>query len=229
MVLDLRVNFFRFTQLSPGYTSQAQAITPQSIGMTNMIEAPTVTNAVIPNITISAFGNSGTPALFGSGSYSWSPYNSWQFTPNFTWTKGRHTFKAGFEYHYEARGNENPGNAYGTFTFDSSWTRQESSKNVLTNDQYNSVASLLLGLPTSGGIDNNASSYYSRPYYGWYFDDDWRVNNRLTVSIGLRYDVQLPYLGPAITVTFPASISLWSTRTAARFYACNGMRMPGGV
>lgn len=193
MVLDVRANYMRFVQLTPGYTSQAQAITPQSIGMTNMVEAPTVSTAVIPNIIITGMGNS-TANLFGSGSYSWSPYNSWQLTPNLTWTRGRHTFKTGFEYHYETRGNVNPGNAYGTFTFDSSWTRQESSKNVLTNDQYNSIASLELGLPQSGGIDNNATSYYSRPYYGVYFTDDWKVSQKLTATIGLRYDVQLPYL-----------------------------------
>jgi hypothetical protein len=189
MVLDLRANFMRFVQLSPGYTSQAQAITPQSIGMTNMTEAPTVTNAQIPNISLTGFAT-----FFGSGSYSWSPYNSWQFTPNLTWTKGRHAFKAGFEYHYEARGNVSLGQAYGSFSFDSTWSRQQSSKNVATNDQYLSVASLLLGLPQSGNIDNNATSYYSRPYYGWYFDDDWKVTDKLLVSVGLRYDIQLPYL-----------------------------------
>ena len=189
MVLDIRANYFRFVQLTPGYTSQAQAITPQSIGMTNMVEAPTVTSKVIPNFAIAGFGT-----FFGSGSISWSPYNSWQFTPNLTWTKGRHAFKAGFEYHYETRGNVSLGQAYGGFTFDSSWTRQESGKNVLTNDQYNSVASLLLGLPQVGNIDNNATSYFSRPYYGWYFDDDWKVTNKLTVSVGLRYDIQVPYL-----------------------------------
>ena len=194
MVLDIRANYMRFVQLSPGYTSQAQAITPQSIGMTGIKDAPTVTNQVIPNIDIVGFSTGSPGGFFGSGSYSWSPYNSWQLTPNLTWTKGRHAFKAGFEYHYETRGNVSLGQAYGGFTFDSSWTRQESGKNVLTNDQYNSVASLLLGLPQAGNMDNNATSYFSRPYYGWYFDDDWKVTNKLTVSIGLRYDIQVPYL-----------------------------------
>ena len=194
MVLDLRANFFRFVQLSPGYTSQAQAITPQSLGMTNLTGAPTVTTSVVPNLDIVGYSGGSPGGFFGSGSYSWSPYNSWQFTPNLTWTRGRHAFKAGFEYHYEAKGNVSLGQAYGAFTFDSSWTRQESTKNVLTNDQYNSVASLLLGLPQTGNQDNNATSYYTRPYFAWYFDDDWKVNNKLTVSIGLRYDIQLPYL-----------------------------------
>src|SRR5205814_8581918 len=61
-------------------------------------------------------------------------------------------------------------------------------------DTYMGVASLLLGIPTSGGIDNNATSYITRPYYGWYAQDDWKVNDRLTLNIGLRYEFQLAYL-----------------------------------
>jgi hypothetical protein len=194
MVLDVRANYFRFVQLTPGYTSQALAISATSLGMTNLTPAPTVNNSVVPNITIAGFSGGSPAVFFGSGSITWQPYNSWQVTPNLTWTKGRHSMKAGFEYHYEARGNQSLGQAYGAFTFDSSWTRQQSSRNFLTNDQYNSVASMLLGLPQSGNIDNNATSYNTRPYYGIYFNDDWKVTSRLTVQIGLRYDVQLPYL-----------------------------------
>ena len=69
MVLDVRANYFRFVQLTPGYTEQAQSITPASVGMTGMIHAPTVSQAVIPNINIAGFAS----PLFGSGSFSWSP------------------------------------------------------------------------------------------------------------------------------------------------------------
>ncbi len=193
MVLDVRANYFRFVQLTPGYTEQAQSITPASVGMTGMIQAPTVSQAVIPNINIGGFSG----PLFGSGSFSWSPYNSWQFAPNLTWQHGRHALRFGFEVHYEARGNVAPGNAYGSLTFASSLTQQASDHASTTNggvDQYMGVASLLLGMPTSGGIDNNASYYITRPYYGWYAQDDWKVTDRLTVNIGLRYELQLGYL-----------------------------------
>jgi len=191
--LDIKASYFRFTQLTPGYTEQAQSITPASVGMTGMIHAPTVTTSVIPNINIGGFAS----PLFGSGSYSWSPYNSWQLLPSLSWQKGRHSLRFGFELHYEARGNVAPGNAYGTLTFGSGLTQQASDHASTTNggaDTYLGLATFLLGVPTSGSIDNNASYYISRPYYGGYVQDTFRVNNHLTLDIGLRYEVQIPYL-----------------------------------
>ncbi len=192
-VLDVKASYFRFTQLSPGYTEEAQSITPASLGMTGMIHAPTVTTSVVPNINIGGFAS----PLFGSGSYSWSPYNSWQFLPSLNWQKGTHSLRFGFEAHYEARGNVAPGNAYGTLTFGSGLTQQASDRASTTNggaDTYLGLATFLLGIPTSGSIDNNASYYISRPYYAGYVQDTWRATPRLTIDIGLRYEVQIPYL-----------------------------------
>src|ERR1035438_9300072 len=90
-IFDLKASYFRFTQLTPGYTAAAQAITPQSIGMTNMIHAPTVSSAAIPNISIDGF----TGPLFGSGSFSWTPYNRWILTPSVTMSKGKHQLHFG--------------------------------------------------------------------------------------------------------------------------------------
>ncbi len=193
MVLDLKASWWRFVQLTPGYSTAAQGITAASLGMTNMPHAPTVSNGVVPNINIGGF----TSPLFGSGSYSWSPYSRWIFNPTLSWTKNRHQFRFGFETSYEAKGNVAPGNAYGTWTFASSLTQQATDHASTTNggvDQYMGVASLLLGIPTGGSIDNNASYYLTRPYYAVFAQDDWRVSDRLTVNIGLRYEVQPAYL-----------------------------------
>jgi hypothetical protein len=193
-VLDLRANWYRFVQWSPGYTTPARDITPQSIGMTNMVEAPTVSDKVIPNFTIGSFGGSGASQFFGSGSYTFTPYDSWDFMPSVTWTKGRHSFQFGGEFRYEQRGNVSPGDAYGNFGFSSTFTRAASDRSLNSTDQYNSIASMLLGLPGSGDIANNATSYVTRPYYGVYANDTWRVTQRFTVTIGLRWDVQVPWL-----------------------------------
>jgi Carboxypeptidase regulatory-like domain len=192
-VLEVKASFFRFVQLTPGYTAAAQSITPQSLGMTGMIHAPTVTKSVIPNINIGGF----TGPLFGSGSFSFGPYNRWIFNPSLSLTRGKHSLRFGFETSYEARGNFSPGQAYGSFTFGSTLTQQATGHASTTNggtDTYMGIASLLLGMPTSGNIDNNATSYFTRPYYAWYAQDDWKVTPRLTLSIGLRYEIQLAYL-----------------------------------
>ncbi|MEO7142019.1 MAG: carboxypeptidase-like regulatory domain-containing protein, partial [Bryobacteraceae bacterium] len=65
VVLDIRGNLARFIQDTPGYNDQALKIAPASIGMTGMIHAPTVSQAVIPNINIGGFSG----PLFGNGSF----------------------------------------------------------------------------------------------------------------------------------------------------------------
>ena len=51
---------------------------------------------------------------------------------------------------------------------------------------------MLLGLPNSGSIPYNATAFWSQHYIGLYFQDDWRVSKRLTLNLGLRWDVERP-------------------------------------
>jgi hypothetical protein len=221
-VFDIKANWFRFVQLTPSYTTQAQAISAASLGITGLQPAPTVTNSVMPEVNIGGF----TGTLFGSGgSYSWSPYNSWQILPSVTLTRGSHSLRFGGEVHYEAKGNVAPGDAYGQFTF-GNITSQASGHTFLSTEAYNGIASLLLGMPTSGDQQINASYYLTRPYYGLYAQDDWKVNNKLTVNIGLRWDVQLPYeerynrMGSefninAVNPLSPQILAAWNANAAA--------------
>jgi hypothetical protein len=52
-----------------------------------------------------------------------------------------------------------------------------------------SFASMLLGLPTYAEIDTVYSKVRGGKIFGGYFEDQWRVNDRLTLNLGLRYDV----------------------------------------
>lgn len=53
-----------------------------------------------------------------------------------------------------------------------------------------SIASLLLGTAASGSTQFNADIAGSMRYYAGYFQDTWRVNPRLTLMFGVRYDIQ---------------------------------------
>ncbi len=50
-------------------------------------------------------------------------------------------------------------------------------------------ASMLLGLPTYAEIDSVYSGVHGGKIFGTYFSDQWRVNDRLTLNLGLRYDI----------------------------------------
>jgi outer membrane receptor protein involved in Fe transport len=52
-----------------------------------------------------------------------------------------------------------------------------------------SLSSMLLGLPTYAEIDTVYSKVRGGKIFGGYFEDQWRVNDRLTLNLGLRYDV----------------------------------------
>ena len=71
------------------------------------------------------------------------------------------------------------------------WTRQFDNRDQGSKDG-SGIASLLLGVPNGGHIDYNDSYYRTNQYYAGYFQDDWKLNSRLTLNFGLRYEVQRP-------------------------------------
>ena len=187
-ILDVRGSFGRLTSFFPRYTDFD--LTADKLGMTQMIHAPTVQKNTVPQVVVGGY----TQLFATAGTvFSWETNNQWNLTPSLTMTRGKHALRTGIELHYYARGADSPGWANGSFTFNKSWTQQFPDLDQGTFDG-SSVASVLLGAPTGGNIDSNASSYRTRPYFGFYVQDDWNVTPRLTMNLGLRYDVQIPWL-----------------------------------
>jgi len=188
-VLDVRASYGRFNQVTPGYNDQAAAITSKSVGMTNMLQAPTWPRDSIPAFTFDGYGR-----LFaGDNSISQRFDNQWNFTPSLNMTRARHNLRVGFELNYVARAETGSGAAAGLFDFNNGWTQQRSGPRQNQGDG-STVASVLLGVPASGRINYNDTTYRTRPYYGWYVQDDWKLNNKITLNLGLRYDIQLPWI-----------------------------------
>lgn len=104
--------------------------------------------------------------------------------------EGNQTFRFGGEYRVLRSNNGSLGSlAAGSFDFNSVFTRGPNPQ-VNTNTQAQAFASFLLGLPSSGTVQNNTTTAEQAPYYGFYFQDDLRVTQKLTLNLGLRYEFE---------------------------------------
>jgi hypothetical protein len=188
-VLDVRASFSRFTQFFPD-TNLTVGVTAASLGMTNLAHAPTSTLGAPPEILIDQFAN-----LFGTGAnlYTWSTDNQWNIAPTLTMTRGAMTLKFGLDLVYAMQGSGNVGQANGELDFTRYGTQQYPLNGLATNVGAG-IADVLLGIPASGFVDWNDTYYRTWPYFGIYAQNDWRIAHNLTLNLGLRYDVQIPWV-----------------------------------
>ena len=105
---------------------------------------------------------------------------------------GSHSLKTGFEFRsYRETDKFFANNQTGQFNFDSTWTRGPLDNAPTAPGQLGqSFASFLLGLPSSGFV-NRAADYAEQSLtWGFFIHDDWKFNSRLTLNLGLRYEIE---------------------------------------
>lgn len=105
---------------------------------------------------------------------------------------GAHSLRTGFEFRrYAETSTFFANDQTGQFSFDANWTRGPLDNSPAAPGSLGqSFAAFLLGLPTSGQIVRRASYDESSATYGFYLQDDWRVGPRLTLNLGLRYELE---------------------------------------
>ena len=187
-VFDLRFAFGRFTEFFPS-SAGSSTLTAADLGIEQIPRPPARVNSEAPpRFNLDLFD-----PIVGSNVYSWSTQNQWSLQPGVIQTRGRHVLHYGVEAVYAVISDSSSGRANGDFTFGRNWSQQWVGRNVGPRDG-SAIADLLLGTPASGYVDYNDSSYRSWPYFALYFQDNWRITPKLTVTLGLRYDVQIPFV-----------------------------------
>lgn len=104
--------------------------------------------------------------------------------------RGSHTARAGFDMRGQFRTGGGGGNTSGNFSFDNRWTRRNDDNFTPAGNLAHSWAAFLMGLPASMTIGDNDSYAMLNPYYAWYVQDSWRLNQRLTLNAGLRLEYE---------------------------------------
>lgn len=80
----------------------------------------------------------------------------------------------------------------GQFVFDNTYTRQRQGAAAGEVNGLQAFASFLLGYPTTLQIVRRADFSEVSKTYGFFVQDDWRFSKRLTLNLGLRYEVETP-------------------------------------
>ena len=139
----------------------------------------------IPNVTINNYSSIGDGT---EGPYA-NNNNTLQFVDNFSWIRGKHTFRFGGEFrreHYDQDGNQF---ARGQFTF-----QPNATVNPATKTGGDSFADYLLGqLYQSEAAVAIGSARNLRNSTAFYVDDTWHVTPKLTLALGVRYELTPPF------------------------------------
>jgi hypothetical protein len=101
-------------------------------------------------------------------------------------TAGRHNLTFGSEYRRIRMDFQDFGNAPGTYSFSGAFTQATASES--DGQSGSDIADLLLGLPISGEIDLTTFLHTYLDYNALFAQDDWRINSRLTLNLGLRWE-----------------------------------------
>jgi hypothetical protein len=206
---DFKLSFSRFQNRNQdGILSAAK---PSSVLGLNMPLPPVTTLKDVPEMNgILTNSSSNDNTIFGNqDDLEASTYVT--LDADFTKSRGAHNFHFGGGIYYYTYGNPINGtvtnNANGAFGFTGQWTQfdplnancyQPSTLSGLGSACSGTFApngfgyaDFLLGLPGNGNVNWNDSLYDYQPIWNAYVQDDWKINHRLTVNLGLRYDVQI--------------------------------------
>jgi hypothetical protein len=177
LIAEVRAGYSRLKVLNLQEDYNVDVVSKLGIlGLTDVGKTPFNNGAPRVSLTGYAGIGGGTSQPQGRGE------NTYHYVATMTYIRGTHTFKMGGDYFRFLFNSFNTSTGRGSFNFDGRYTG-------------NSVADLLLGFPFQ------ASRALGEPFHnavltssGAYFQDDWKLNARLTLNLGIRYE-----LYPALT------------------------------
>lgn len=133
------------------------------------------------------------PLSLGTTEYWYQAVPIYQVSDNVAKTIRRHTLKAGF---YWQRRDERDNDVIRSlhiggynYTGRGPQSNDGSGWNTLAEFETGAVASMNQRTPLTGG---DGSLWFRMPEYSGYFNDSWNFNPRLTLNLGIRYDVGVP-------------------------------------
>jgi hypothetical protein len=162
--------------------------------VTTGYNSPVIQNSVVP------------PSIVFQGTYAptqWGTNGAWvqsinrklglAAVNNWLWTVGRNTFNIGGEARRAYQDDNEDQTAGGQFTFSAHETSTQANGGANFGTYGSPFASFLLGIPDEANRSNSQELELRNFDISPYIEDDIKLTPKLTVNLGLRWDIQVPF------------------------------------
>ena len=174
------INEFRFTFVKRKNQNISFGLNENSAGQVGL---QGVSDVGFPRVTITGMSPLGRTTHFRLQ----TPIKDTQVQEAISYYRGKHAFKVGFEYRQGSNKDDKDQSSSGTFAFTPLITGLPGkSKTGIA------FASFLLGEANSANRIRPDIIHSQAAYWSWYVQDDWRVSERLTLNLGLRWETGTP-------------------------------------
>ncbi len=165
-------NEFRYMFYNRKYVNRGKGT---GSGFNGQVKLPGVEAEALARVTVTGHAGLGQSTV----ERVQNPIQNQQFVDNVLWVKGNHTMKTGLEFRRSSNIETNDSSGGGNFGFSDRATAS-------------GVAALLLGWTNSGALVKTDVLNSRTNYYGAYFQDDWKLSSKLTLNLGLRWEIDYP-------------------------------------
>lgn len=231
VALHLNAGFTRFNNDGEHFS---RGFDVTSLGLPSYVAGASDDTRIFPTLNAGGYESLGPPRNFG---FYRNNQDVASLNQDVSLLVGNHSLKVGANERVYRMYNYRPDDPAGNFTFSRAFTQRVPVE--ATPQTGDAIAALLLGNPASGRLAIAPQPAIQSKYYAAFVQDDWKVNQRLTLNLGLRWEFETPnterfnrlsnfdpqaqFPVSQVTVTFPEATGL-----GTRLIALNGVVKPVG-
>lgn len=177
---NIAMDQFREGSIQP----TALSYKPSDIGLPAYMDQKAGDEHILPQMVITDYST-----ISPGGFSTWTRTRPFTTKLEMSKVMKNHTVRAAFDARFMYRTGGGGGNTSGNFTFNNQYTRRDSDGNAPNRNLGQAWAAFILGIPSgNSAIATNDSYAAFNPYYGWFVQDSWRLNRKLTLNLGLRME-----------------------------------------